>query len=210
MVLDFFAGSASTAHAVYVQNREDGGNRRCISVQLPDSLPAPESVLKRYTDVGKQRLSNVIARLKNEAGDLTRGDARRTSGSRCSSWPSRASSSGCRTATAIRTPTPASCNCSTTHSSPAGSLKTCSGRWPSGEGFGLNTRFATKTLPNGNTLHEVTDPDKDPPQNFTLCLDEQVRADLSKHHPLTPGTLFICRDKALDDSAAANLASSAA
>lgn len=70
----------------------------------------------------------------------------------------------------------------------------------------MNTRFTTKTLPNGNTLHEVTDPDKDPPQTFTLCLDEEVRVDLSKHYPLAAGDLFICRDKALDDSAAANLA----
>lgn len=35
-VLDFFAGSGTTAHAVMQLNAEDGGNRRCISVQLPE------------------------------------------------------------------------------------------------------------------------------------------------------------------------------
>ena len=36
IVLDFFAGSGTTAHAVMALNAEDGGNRRCISVQLPE------------------------------------------------------------------------------------------------------------------------------------------------------------------------------
>lgn len=35
-ILDFFAGSGTTAHAVMALNAEDGGNRRCISVQLPE------------------------------------------------------------------------------------------------------------------------------------------------------------------------------
>ena len=35
-ILDFFAGSATTAHAVMQLNAEDGGNRKCISVQLPE------------------------------------------------------------------------------------------------------------------------------------------------------------------------------
>ena len=74
------------------------------------------------------------------------------------------------------------------------------------EGYGLNTRFMRKKLDNGNTVYEVTDPDKDPPQTFTACLDEEARAELSKHYPLTTETLFICRDRALDDTAAANLA----
>lgn len=38
IILDFFAGSGTTAHAVMAQNIEDGGNRRCISVQLPEPL----------------------------------------------------------------------------------------------------------------------------------------------------------------------------
>lgn len=36
IILDFFAGSGTTAHAVMALNAEDGGNRRCISVQLPE------------------------------------------------------------------------------------------------------------------------------------------------------------------------------
>jgi adenine-specific DNA-methyltransferase len=40
IVLDFFAGSGTTAQAVYALNVEDGGNRRCISVQISTSSPA--------------------------------------------------------------------------------------------------------------------------------------------------------------------------
>lgn len=78
IVLDFFAGSCSTAHAVLLQNHEDGGNRRFICVQLPEKLPKPESVLRLLTDVGKQRLRNVIAALKADANgkiDFSNGEA---------------------------------------------------------------------------------------------------------------------------------------
>src|SRR5712691_7925848 len=39
LVLDFFAGYCSTAHALFALNREDAGNRRFICVQLPESSP---------------------------------------------------------------------------------------------------------------------------------------------------------------------------
>jgi hypothetical protein len=55
----------------------------------------------------------------------------------------------------------------------------------------------------GQAFYEVTDPDRDPPQTFAVCLDEKVRVELSKHDPLHPDKLLICRDKALDDTAAA-------
>src|SRR5438067_6161203 len=72
------------------------------------------------------------------------------------------------------------------------------------EGYGLNSRFEKKALSNGNTLYEVNDPDSG--QSFAVCLDDAVRADLSRCYELTPDRLFVCRDMALDDTAAANLA----
>jgi adenine-specific DNA-methyltransferase len=67
IVIDFFGGSCTTGHAVLAQNREDGGNRRFICVQLPEPLPKPERELKFLTDIGKQRVRNVIHSLKEEA-----------------------------------------------------------------------------------------------------------------------------------------------
>jgi len=66
VVLDFFAGSASTAHAVLKQNYEDGGNRHFICVQLPEELPVPEERLKSLIDIAKVRISNVIDKLNKE------------------------------------------------------------------------------------------------------------------------------------------------
>jgi len=72
------------------------------------------------------------------------------------------------------------------------------------EGFSLNTRFTARDLANGNQVCDVLDPDTG--QKFIICLDDQIRADFSKNCDLTQDTLLICRDIALDDSAAANLA----
>jgi adenine-specific DNA-methyltransferase len=74
IVLDFFSGSATTAHAVLTQNRDDCGNRHFIMVQFPEPLPTPEPVLKAITDIGKERIRRVIQRLEGEdAGKLTTG-----------------------------------------------------------------------------------------------------------------------------------------
>jgi adenine-specific DNA-methyltransferase len=72
------------------------------------------------------------------------------------------------------------------------------------EGYSLNTRYEINVLSNSSTVWEVTDPDSG--QSFTVCLDDTVKADLSRVYELTPDRLLVCRDKALDDTAAANLA----
>jgi adenine-specific DNA-methyltransferase len=56
IVLDFFAGSAPTAHATILQNAADGGNRHLICVQFPEPLPKPESKLKTIADIGTERI----------------------------------------------------------------------------------------------------------------------------------------------------------
>jgi adenine-specific DNA-methyltransferase len=71
IVLDFFAGSGSTGHAVVAQNAEDGGNRRFILVQLPEPLPKPEKALKTIADICKERVRRVIEKLDStDAGKL--------------------------------------------------------------------------------------------------------------------------------------------
>jgi adenine-specific DNA-methyltransferase len=60
IVLDFFSGSASTAHAVLEQNMLDGGNRRFIGVQVGESLPKPEARMQTIFDMGRVRIANVI------------------------------------------------------------------------------------------------------------------------------------------------------
>ncbi len=66
LVVDFFSGSASTAHAILAQNQEDGGNRRFIMVQYPEPLPEPEPHLDTIADMGRMRIRRVIANMEAE------------------------------------------------------------------------------------------------------------------------------------------------
>jgi len=65
IVVDFFAGSGSTAHAVLEQNKEDAGNRKFVLVQLPEPLPMPESKLRTIADITKERVRRVIKNLND-------------------------------------------------------------------------------------------------------------------------------------------------
>jgi adenine specific DNA methylase Mod len=54
VVLDFFAGSCTTAHAVFNQNRKDRGNRRFIMIQLQEPIPQKVPARKAgFTDVAQ-------------------------------------------------------------------------------------------------------------------------------------------------------------
>ena len=68
IVLDFFSGSASTAHAVMLQNAEDGGNRRFIGVQVAEPLPTPEPSMASIFEMGLQRVRNVAQELRQQPG----------------------------------------------------------------------------------------------------------------------------------------------
>lgn len=64
IVLDFFSGSATTAHAVLKQNAEDGGNRRFIGVQISEPLPKPERGMASIFEMGQRRIRNVAKELR--------------------------------------------------------------------------------------------------------------------------------------------------
>ena len=70
IILDFFSGSATTAHAVMQLNAEDGGNRRYICVQLPEvcgeKSEAFKAGYKNICEIGKERIRRAGAKL---AGD---------------------------------------------------------------------------------------------------------------------------------------------
>ena len=70
IVLDFFAGSCTTAHAVLDLNKEDGGNRKFIMVQLPETCKenseAFKAGYKTIAEIGKERIRRVIKKLEEE------------------------------------------------------------------------------------------------------------------------------------------------
>lgn len=54
VILDFFSGSATTAHSVFKKNAEDGGNRKFILVQVPEETKSP--TYKTICEIGKERI----------------------------------------------------------------------------------------------------------------------------------------------------------
>lgn len=70
IILDFFAGTATSAHASLVMNKEDGGNRKFIMVQLPEpteeNSEAHKAGFKTIADIGKERIRRVIKKIKDE------------------------------------------------------------------------------------------------------------------------------------------------
>lgn len=72
VILDFFSGSATTAHAVMKLNAEDGGHRKFIMVQLPEvtdeKSEARKAGYKNICEIGKERIRRAGRKVKEEAG----------------------------------------------------------------------------------------------------------------------------------------------
>nr|WP_303998087.1 site-specific DNA-methyltransferase [Ruminococcus bromii] len=70
IILDFFSGSATTAHAVMQLNAEDGGNRKFIMVQLPEKTDekseAYKAGYKNICEIGKERIRRAGQKIRNE------------------------------------------------------------------------------------------------------------------------------------------------
>ena len=71
IILDFFSGSATTAHAVMQLNAEDGGNRKFIMVQLPEATDekseAYKAGYKNICEIGKERIRRAGKKIKEES-----------------------------------------------------------------------------------------------------------------------------------------------
>ena len=73
IILDFFSGSATTAHAVMQLNAEDGGNRKFIMVQLPEKTDekseAYKAGYKNICEIGKERIRRAGKKIKEDNKD---------------------------------------------------------------------------------------------------------------------------------------------
>ena len=74
IILDFFSGSATTAHAVMEQNVNDGGQRKFIMVQLPEKTDekseAYKSGYKNICEIGKERIRRAAKKIAEEHPDI--------------------------------------------------------------------------------------------------------------------------------------------
>ena len=77
IILDFFSGSATTAHAVMHMNSEDNGNRKFILIQLPELTPEDSEARKAgyntITELGKERIRRAGKKIKEESPLTTKG-----------------------------------------------------------------------------------------------------------------------------------------
>lgn len=75
LILDFFAGSGTTANAVFSINKDDLGNRKFICVQLPEPTDerseAYKAGYKTIADIGKERIRRAISSIKQERDPIT-------------------------------------------------------------------------------------------------------------------------------------------
>ncbi len=205
IVLDFFAGSATTAHAVLAQDREDGGNRRFIMVQLPE--PTGRDDYATIADIGKERIRRVVARMKQEDEgklDLSTRDTPEDLGFRVFKlapshyrpWQGVAGETADAYAEQMAL--------FTDPLRPGWTVEGLIWEVALREGYGLNASIQRLEGIAGNAVYTVADPDRE--QSFTICLDDHLHAETLPALHLTREQVFVCRDAALDDELAANLA----
>lgn len=213
VVLDFFAGSCTTAQAVLELNREDGGDRRFVMVQLPEPLDAPRTLndgveLRTIADIGRQRIRRVIQKLESAGGRQQSFEQRRSpedlgfrafrlAESNFRQWtpPERGEPEGYAEQMGMFED-PLLDNWTPERVIYEVALKEA--------GFGLNCRIERLPSVVGNTVWLVTDTDME--QAFRICLDDKLDPEAIRTLDLGKDDLFICRDVALNDELAANLA----
>jgi adenine-specific DNA-methyltransferase len=211
IVLDFFAGSGTTAQAVLEANKEDGGNRRFILVQLPE--PTPEDSVARgkgftsLSQIGAERIRLLVKRLRPkgrprlpEAPDATAEDL----GFRFLSL----GESNMRPWSGVEKPTSEAWT-----SAMQEQIDPLIQDWKTEdvileiaikEGLTPVIEVAKDKEVADNTVFKVKD--RVTERELRVCLDEKVKPSTVRTLRIGRDDVFVCRDVALDDSAAANLA----
>lgn len=207
IALDFFAGSAPLAQAVMEQNREDGGHRRFMCVQFPEPLPQPEENLTTIADLGKARVRHLIeefrsgeSELKFEAQDEEDEDLGfrtfKLQESHYRNW------SGVEDKEADELTE--EMELFTDPLLPGWELDDVIWEVAVKEGYSLTSRIEELEQTTDNTVYRVSDDDRN--QSFLISLDEELDQDIGSDLGLGEEDVFVCRDVALTDEQAANLA----
>jgi adenine-specific DNA-methyltransferase len=203
IIMDFFSGSGSTAQSVLELNERDGGRRKFILVQLPEMLERGD--YKTISEVTRERLRRLIRLLeKNNSKDSpssrTTGPDRgfrsfRLSPSQFRDWAGVAAQSVDEYLAQMRGfGDPLFDGFDANEVIWEVAIK---------EGYPLTSRIESTSV-HGHAVHRVTDPDTG--RFFHICLDGEVKAAVVNTLNLRQDDLFVCRDIAIDDSIAANLA----
>lgn len=220
LVLDFFAGSGPLTQAVLELNSEDGGRRRSVLVQLQERLESDKTLdhgtkLETITDIASERIKRAIAKVRE--AQASRLDLHGRAGQTNLDGRVEDPGIGLRFfelseshykrwgGVEEREPT------SYAEQMAAFADPLIEGWAPEGvvwevavkEGFAL-TSVLEAFESGGRDYWRVTDLGKD--QSFIICLDEKLDASVIEALSLGKEDVFVCRDDALTDELAANLA----
>ena len=207
--MDLFAGSCSTAHAVMEQNRRDGGRRRYVCVQLPEVLDADGEAARRgyatISQLGLHRIRTVARKLADDENTMladSNGDAAnlavrvfRLAESNIRRWTGIEA----KDAEAYVEQLDAFADTLVSGWKPENVIWEVALR----EGYALTSELARYEV-DGLNVWRVTDPQRE--QSFHICLSDKLGTEVVRTLGLTRDDLFVCRDTALDDTLAANLA----
>ena len=220
MVMDFFSGSCTTADAVLELNREDSGCRHYIMVQIPEptrtmksngsyeETDAYKAGFRTIADIGKERIRRVVKKLRKDAKgqkDLFKGRENpedlgfrvfKLAESNYRQWSGVEERNGKKYADTMEM--------FTDPLLPGARPDDVIWEVALKEGFSLSSTIEKLKDIKGNAVFRVTDPDRE--QTFLICLDDTLKAATVKALGIKKDTLFVCRDKALTDELAANLA----
>lgn len=214
IILDFFAGSGSAAQAVLELNAQDDGKRRFILLQLP--VPTNRKDYETIAEITKNRIRLVTEKLSDAARKKSEESASelnfekpkdspkldfgfsvfKLSPSNFKAWINESDAAPETLAKAMEL-----------FNDPL-----ADGWRPENviyevavkEGFSLTSRIEKDSAVKANKVFSVRDAEKG--QSFRICLDDEVKAASIKELNLKKDDLFICRDVAIDDKRAANLA----
>ena len=211
LVLDFFAGSSTTAQAALELNGDDGCNRVFVLIQLPESV-AEDSVARKegfetIADIGKERIRRIVAQMQVEREGQLPLDTRDTpedlgfrvfklAPSNFRQWeqPGEDADALAQQLTFFDRGLEEGAD-------PQNVIYEVILK----EGYPLTSRIETLPL-EANLVYRITDTRREDPPSFYLCLDAEVHTASLDALPLDKMTVFICRDTALTDSQKVNLA----
>jgi adenine-specific DNA-methyltransferase len=195
LVLDFFAGSGTTADATFRLNTEEEIGRRVIVVQLPEKIapehPAYGAGFRTLADLCRERLRRACGKSNGQgfrAFSLADSNIRRWTGIKeksVESYSAQLEAFG---------------DTLTPNWQPENVIWEVALR----EGFSLTARMEKLATPRGGTYWRVTDAAQ--ARTFTICVDDKLSLDSVRELGLSKDDSFVCRDIALDDTLAANLA----
>lgn len=200
IVLDFFAGSCTTARAVMELNQEDNGNRQFIMVQLPEPTPEKSAAKKAgydtIADIGKERIRRVCQNLQESNGE--------SNGFRVF----KLAPSNYQTDEDLQTNDPQIyLNVLSETLDPLREgwrIEDVHYEIALKEGYPLDSTITEVRGLTTNTIHQITAPDNT--RTCYVCLDAELSEKDIEHLVLSADSLLICRDKALKDTLAVNLA----